>query len=167
MPGFRCITCGQFHPALPLVLGARAPAPWDAIPPADRSARTQLTSDQCIIDNVHFFLLGRLELPVLDGQNPFTWLTWVSVGAHNFERASALWHSQGRESEEPYFAWVQSALPYPRSTLELKADLITKPIGQRPLVILHETDHPLYREQCYGITMVRVQEIVEAALHEA
>jgi len=72
MPGFHCATCGSYHEELPLVLGARAPAAWEAIPAAEREARAQLSSDQCVIDDEHFFLLGRLELPVLDGEHPFT-----------------------------------------------------------------------------------------------
>jgi len=110
-------------------------------------------------------LLGRLELPVLDGPNPFTWLTWVSVSESNFKRASELWSVEGRESEPPYFAWLQSALPYPGGTLNLEASLVTKPLGERPSVVLHEAAHPLYREQTEGISMARVQRIVESALH--
>ena len=167
MQGFHCSSCGQYHDELPLVLGASAPAAWEAIPESEREARALLSSDQCIIDSSHFFLLGRLKLPVLDGPHPFTWLTWVSVSEANFNRAGELWSEKGRESEPPYFSWVQSALPYTGGTLNLKANLVTKPVGERPEVVLHEIDHPLYREQSRGISMARVQQIVEAALHGA
>ena len=39
------------------------------------------------------------------------------------------------------------------------------PLGQRPLITLEPTDHPLAVEQREGITMARVQEIAEAAFH--
>jgi hypothetical protein len=165
--GFHCSTCGKYHEELPLVLGAPAPAAWDAIPPADRTAHCAISSDQCVIKGEHFFVLGRLEIPILDGGDPFTWLCWVSLSEKNFDRACELWQQEGRESEPPYFAWVQSALPYPGGTLSLKANLVTQPLGQRPLVKLQESDHPLYIEQSQGITMARVKQIVEAALHEA
>jgi hypothetical protein len=165
--GFHCSTCGQHHPELPLVLGARAPAAWDAIPAGERTPACGLSTDQCVIQGKHFFILGRLELPVLDGDAPFTWLCWVSVSEKNFDRATELWEREGRESEPPYFAWIQSALPYPRTTLGLRANLVTLPLGQRPLVQLQESDHPLYLEQVRGITMARVRQIVEAALHSA
>ncbi|TXG86390.1 MAG: DUF2199 domain-containing protein [Thermomicrobiales bacterium] len=167
MKGFRCSTCGEYHDELPLVLGAPAPAAYEAIPSAEREQRASLSSDQCVIDDKHFFILGRLELPVTDGPHPFTWLTWVSLSEKNFLRASELWRTAGRESEEPYFARVQSALPYPGGTLSLQASVHTQPVGQRPLVLLLEADHPLYREQQHGITMARVQQIVESALHAA
>lgn len=165
--GFHCSTCGQYHAELPLVLGNPAPAAWEAVPPEERTEHCGLSSDQCVVKGEHFFILGRLEIPITDGDQPFTWLCWVSVSRKNFERACELWHQEGRESEPPYFAWVQSALPYPGGTLNLKANLVTQPLGQRPLVKLQESAHPLYVEQSQGITMARVKQIVEAALHEA
>jgi hypothetical protein len=146
-------------------LGAPAPALWYRIPECQREQRVLLSSDQCIIDGKHFFLLGRLAIPVHESADPFVWLTWVSVSEANFNRANDLWHTEGRESEPPYFAYVQSDLPYDSSTLSLKAQLITQPLGERPLVELEKTDHPLAAEQCNGIQLIRVQQIVEVALH--
>ena len=165
MSGFVCKTCGAFHEDMPRLLTVAAPAAWEALPEAERTRRALLTADQCVIDDAFFFILGRLELPVLDGGEPFTWMTWVSVSEGHFLRASQLWQAAGREAEPPYFAWVQSSLPYPAPTLNLKADLLTQPVGQRPKVMLQATDHPLYREQKSGISVERVQEIVEAILH--
>jgi hypothetical protein len=165
MTGFQCSCCGQFHDDLPMSLGSPAPAAWYDIPAEERADRAQLSSDQCIIDDEHFFLLGRLELPVVDSSEPFVWLTWVSVSESNFERANQLWDTQGRESEPPYFVWVQSALPYPGGTLSLKGELHTRPLGERPMVYLEPSDHPLSVEQRSGVTIARVQVIVEGALH--
>lgn len=147
------------------MLGAPAPAAYEAVPVVEREARCALSTDQCIIDNKYFFVLGRLEIPVLSQSTPFTWLCWVSLSEKNFERACELWHTEGRESEPPYFAWVQSALPYSQSTVNLKANLVTQPLGERPLVVLHAAEHPLYREQEQGVSIDRVQQIVEHALH--
>jgi hypothetical protein len=96
---------------------------------------------------------------------PFVWLSWVSVSEANFTRASELWSRPGREGEPPYFVWLQSALPYPGGTLSLRGSLHTQPVGCRPLIVLEASDHPLSVEQSQGITRARVQEIVEAALH--
>ena len=166
MTGFSCKTCGGFHEEMPRLLGVAAPAAWTALPESARR-RGHLTDDQCIIDDTWFFLLGRLELPVHDGGEPFTWMTWVSLSEDNFLRASELWQTRGREREPPYFAWIQSSLPYPVPTLNLKADLMTQPVGQRPKIFLQEVDHPLWREQKHGISTERVQEIVESILHRA
>jgi len=163
--GFVCSTCGAVHEEMPRVLSVAAPAAWEAIPENERASRALLSADQCVIDDAYFFILGRLELPVLDGGEPFTWMTWVSVSEASFLRASQLWWTPGRESEPPCFAWVQSSLPYPVGTLDMKADLITQPVGQRPTIRLQEADHPLYREQKLGIDRQRVQQIVESILH--
>jgi len=54
---------------------------------------------------------------------------------------------------------------YPETTISLKAELETRPLGERPLVHLEPTEHPLSREQRFGISMARVQQIVEVSLH--
>ena len=165
MNGFNCTTCGQFHDDLPMCLGASAPELYARIPEQERSTRVALTSDQCVIDEKHFFVLGRILIPVIGSSEPFVWLCWVSLSESNFLRACELWHTEGRESEAPYFAWVQSDFPYEPTTLSLKANLITMPLGERPIVELQACEHPLYIEQLNGITFERVQQIVEAALH--
>jgi hypothetical protein len=72
----------------------------------------------------------------------------------------------GRESEEPYFGWLSSDIPsYEPTTLELKTHVHTQPVGQRPVVELEPTDHPLAVEQRTGITVARVQRIAELMLH--
>lgn len=165
MTGFVCATCGQYHDELPMCFGAAAPALWLSFHEAERSVRGELTSDQCVVDGKHFFVLGRILLPVNDGPGPFVWLAWVSLSEKSFLRACELWHSEGRESEPPYFGWLQSALPYEPTTLSLKTTLQTMPVGERPTITLEPSDHPLSLEQQHGITMARVQQIAEAALH--
>lgn len=166
MKGFLCATCGQYHEHLPLCFGAAAPALWFAIPEAEREARAELASEQCIIDGKYFFVLGRIVLPLLDGPATFVWLAWASLSPANFLRMSTLWDTPGREAEPPYFAWLQSALPgYEPSTLSLKACVRTMPVGERPLIELEPCDHPLSREQRDGITLARLRQIASAVLH--
>jgi hypothetical protein len=167
MPGFQCVTCGQFHEHLPMCLGPSAPALWDTIPPEERESRAELSSDQCIIDDKHFFILGRLVIPVTDGPDPFIWLAWVSLSASNFARMRELWTTEGRETEPPYFGWFQSALPYPVTTLNLKASVQTMACGERPLISIEPGTHLLATEQQLGISIARVREIAEIALHGA
>lgn len=145
--------------------GPLAPALYFSIPENERDTRCLLSSDQCIIDEEHFFILGRIVLPVLDGPEPFIWLAWVSLSEKNFNRAAGLWNEVGREREPPYFGWLQSALPYKDSTINLKTMVHTQPVGERPLIELEETGHQLAIEQRHGITTSRIREIAEAALH--
>jgi hypothetical protein len=163
--GFHCSTCGQYHDGLPLAFGSPVPALFFDIPESEREARVMISSDQCVIDEKYFFVLGQLLIPIVGQENPFAWLCWVSLSQENFKRASDRWHTVGRESESPYFAWIQSALPYEQSTLNLKSSLITQPVGERPLIVLHEADHPMYREQANGVSLTHVQSLVERVLH--
>jgi hypothetical protein len=128
--------------------------------------RAELGSDQRIIDDQHHFVRGCLQIPVLDGLGPFIWGVWISLSEKSFERMSELWETPGREGEPPYFGWFSASLPGYPETLNPKTIVHTRPIGQRPLIELEPTDHPLAVEQREGITMARVQEIAEIVLHD-
>jgi hypothetical protein len=148
-----------------MVFGAPAPAAYEAISESERERRCAITTDQCIIDDSSFFVLGRLQIPVIDVTEPFTWLCWVSLSELDFNRASALWHAEGRESEPPYSVELATGLPYEQSTLGLSAKLVTQPLGQRPLVELEQTTHPLGLQQSKGIAIQLVQRLAEQLLH--
>lgn len=62
-----------------MCLGSPAPALWYSLPEGERAIRARLTSDQCVVDDQHYFVLGRLVIPVHDSSDPFVWLTWVSL----------------------------------------------------------------------------------------
>ena len=164
-PGYKCVTCGQWHDDLPMCFGPAAPYLYETMPPEERVQRAEINADQCVIDDEHFFVRGRLEISVLDNDGPFVWLVWVSLSLDNFMRACELWETPGREKELPYFSWLSSKLPYRPDTLSLKTKVHTRPVGQRPFIELEPIDHPLAIEQRNGITMSRIQEIVSAVLH--
>ena len=167
MTGFTCRTCGERHPDPPLVWGADAPAPYYDLAPAERE-RAALNADQCIIETptaTHFFVRGRLEIPIRDDEAVFAWLVWVSLSEASFGRTCELWEQEGRESEPPYFGWLCSLLPYPEPTVSLRTRVHTRPVGQRPFIELEPTCHPLAREQREGITRARVHAIAEHFLH--
>lgn len=165
MRGWRCRCCGEIHDELPMHHGAPAPALWFTLPEAEREERALLSSDLCLIDKQHGFIVGNLEIPVLDSDEPFSWDVWVSLSLPNFKRAWLLWKQPGRESEPPYFGWLSTALPGYPETLHLKTHVHTRAVGIRPLVELEPTDHPLAVEQRQGITLARVQQIAELVLH--
>ncbi len=163
--GYICHHCGQFHDGPPLSYGAPAPYYWYLIPEPERARRCILSSDQCIVDGKYFFMAGTIEIPVLGSPQSFSWTVWVSLSRENFERASALWETPGREAEPPYFGWLSTRLPLYPDTLNLKTLVHTQPVGLRPSVELEPTDHPLSVEQREGIPWARVQEIAELLLH--
>lgn len=165
--GYTCRGCGQHHSELPMHYGAPAPAQWLSIPEPQRGERAALTSDTCVIDGRHFFVVGNLEIPVHGFQERFSWDVWVSLSAESFARARELWDRHGRESEPPYFGWLCTALPGYPDTVALKTHVHTREVGRRPFVELEATTHPLAVEQRAGISLERVQEIAETVRHRS
>lgn len=126
---------------------------------------SELSSDQCVIQGQAFFMRGTIEIPVTDLGETLSWGVWVSLSPEKYARAGELWETPGRENEPPYFGWLSTALPTYPPTINLKTNLHIRPVGQRPLIELEPTDHPLAVEQRNGITLARVQQIAETLLH--
>ncbi|GLZ32408.1 hypothetical protein Lesp02_45960 [Lentzea sp. NBRC 105346] len=125
-----------------------------------------LGEEQCVINDEHFFVRGRIVLPVLDSDTDFEWGVWVSLSETNYDRMGEVWHDPDRVNEPPYFGWLSTELlVYEPSTLNLKTNLHTQEVGVRPTVELEPTDHPLAVEQRQGITLQRIQAITERVLH--
>jgi hypothetical protein len=123
--GYLCRCCGERHDGLPFAYGPDAPAPWHDGLAGDESS--VLEQDFCIIQAEHFFLRGRLVIPVHDADQDFAWTVWVSLSRPNFSRALDLWTTPGREQEPPYFGWLCTELPvYPATTLHLKTHVHTQ-----------------------------------------
>ncbi|MCB5166568.1 DUF2199 domain-containing protein [Streptomyces bambusae] len=162
--GFTCACCGEHHTELPLSYSTLAPDVWD--PSFEAEPDCMLSSDQCVIRGQHFFIRGLIEIPVIDSGDVFSWGVWVSLSKDNFVRARAVWDTQGRETEKPYFGWLSTELAlYPESTTNLRTNAHTRLVGMRPSIELEPTTHPLAVEQRTGITLARVREIAMSVLH--
>lgn len=163
--GFICRVCGQHHPELPMSFGTEAPAVYFAIPEDERTARCELTEEVCVVDDREFFIRGCLEIPVVDGPQPFVWGVWTSLSHASMQRMGQIWDRPGREGEPPCFGWLCTSLPLYPDTLQLKTRVHIRPLGQRPFVELEQNDHPLAIEQRTGITLDRVRQIAGQLLH--
>lgn len=162
--GYTCGSCGRRHEDLPLSYRTAAPAHWTDDLADDPNS--ELTPDLCVISGRHFFIQGNLEIPILGRGEVFAWGVWVSLSPENFARTTELWDEPGREAERPHFGWLSTELAgYPVSTLNLKTNVHTRPVGQKPYVEVEPTDHPLAVEQRTGITMTRVQHLAQLLLH--
>ncbi|MEV4123838.1 DUF2199 domain-containing protein [Nocardia sp. NPDC049707] len=162
--GFLCSCCGQEHDGLPFSYGMVAPIYWNE--DLKDGPGNLLDGERCVIGGEHFFIRARLILPIVDSENDFEWGVWVSLSKPNFTRATELWTSPERVQEPPYFGWLSTELPtYEPTTLNLKTNMHSQPVGVRPTVELEPTDHPLAVEQRTGITLTRVQAIAEQMQH--
>lgn len=165
-PGYRCSRCGAWHAELPLAYSAEAPDLWHMVSDEQR-ARSECSSDQCVIDGRYYFVRGCIEVPVLDGPGPLVWGVWVSLSATSFRRMQELWETPGRETEPPCFGWLNTQLPGYPTVLQVKTMVHYRPVGERPWIEVEPGGHPVAAEQCHGITWARVQEIAETVLHGA
>ncbi len=111
-----------------------------------------LSTDVCLIDKQHGFIVGNLEISIIGSSEQFSCDVWVSLSLPNFERVLQLWDQAGRESEPPYFGWLSTSLSAYPDTLHLKTTVQTGGFGRRPRVDLEPTDHSLAIEQRNGIT---------------
>ena len=164
--GYTCKTCGVTHEEQPTCFGAPLPHAAAVLPPEEFSRRVQASSDQCILDEEHFFILGNLDLPVRGAPTPIVWMVWTTLSPANFERASKLRHTAGtRRAEPPYFGWLSNQIPGYPSTLNLKLVVHTQPVGVRPRLEVVDEGHPLARDQAQGIDQERAGGLIHAAMH--
>ena len=161
---FFCVTCGAAHSGPPLSFAAPAPELWQPEMAADESCL--LDADLCVIGGERFFVRGLIELPVWDSPDVFTYSMWVSLSRPNFTRAVDVWEQPGRETEPPCFGWLANAIAgYEPTTLNLRTNVHTRPVGQLPYIELEPTGHPLAVEQRTGISRVRLEQIASFHLH--
>lgn len=146
--------------------GSDAPDHYHGVPEHEREQRAILGSDQCIIDDEHYFVRGCLNIPIQGTEDVVNWGVWVSLSEESFNRMSDLWETPGRESEPPYFGWLCTRLPGYPDTISLKTQVHTRPLGERPFIELEPTDHPLAVEQRSGISLARARKIAESLLHD-
>ncbi|MFD4675037.1 DUF2199 domain-containing protein [Lentzea sp. NPDC058450] len=163
--GFSCSCCGEVHDGLPFAYSMPAPVYWSE--EVAGLPGSFLAGEQCVIGNEHFFARGRIVLPVRDAEEDLEWGVWVSLSPANYQRMLDVFDEPARVDEPPYFGWLSTALPgYEYPTVNLKTKLHTQELGVRPLIELEPTGHPLAVEQREGITVARVQEFAEIALHQ-
>lgn len=164
-PRFLCQTCGRYHEGPPLIYDAAAPDIVKEIPEDQRERRIQHTPDTYMIDRDLYFILGNIEIPIIDTNDVLAWGVWIAVSEGIYQRYMELHDDPARAKEPPYLGWVSNRIPVYPDTRNIHATVQNRREGQRPLVKLDPSDHPLAIEQQDGITKSRVQKIAEAMNH--
>ena len=164
---YKCVTCGKSHKGLPLSFAADAPDMYANMNRDERDARSVRGSDQYIIDQEWFFVRGCLEIPIIGSSDVFLWGLWVSVREEVFDEISECWELVGREkSRGPFKGRLGNSLSIYPETLNLKVQILIRPVGERPTLLVEENDHCLAAEQRSGITQERAWELVALLLHQ-
>ncbi|MGG3452303.1 DUF2199 domain-containing protein [Domibacillus aminovorans] len=164
---YLCNYCGKYHDELPMSYGSPVPEYYYDVPTDEQESRIEMNEDMYIIDDKYFFVRGCIEIPVVDGEEPFIWDVWVSLSEMNFDKTIDYWEVRGREQElEPMFGWLSTSIPCYPETIDLKTMVHTRSVGMRPYIELEPTEHLLAIEQREGITIERIKQIAEELCNE-
>lgn len=161
---FTCSVCSEVHEGLP-DLGHDAPVYYYEVPENERVGGCSLNSDLCIIDNKHFFIRAVLLVPIIEIGQEFGWGVWSSLSEANFKRYQELWVAEDFSEAGPYLGWLSNRLPFYTDTLTLKVRVHLQNDGQRPLLELEPTDHPLAVDQREGLPLARAVDMVQRLMH--
>lgn len=145
--------------------GPPAPARYFDLSAQERTTRALLSSDQCIVDDREFYVLARLEIPVVGVDERFTWLMWVSLSESSYSAYEQSYEWPQRDHIGPFFAWIADDLPLYPATAGLKSRIHLRDNGIRPWVELEPSKHPLAVDQANGISAERAAAMVAFCLH--
>ena len=134
------------------------------VPTQEQENRIEMNEDLCIVDEEYFFIRGCIEIPVVNGSEPFIWDVWVSLSEDGFNKTTKYWEVEGREKQMK--RWLSTSIPCYPETIQLKTKVHTRTIGVRPFIELEPTKHPLSKEQREGITIERIKKIAEELCEE-
>lgn len=162
---FKCTCCGEVHEGSPS-FSFRAPAFYDQLDDVQQRELATLDSDTCTIcdgEHVDFFVRVCLEIPIHGVEAPFLWGVWVTLSEANFRRYLQTWDTP--DTSDSYFGWFSNQLPFYPDTINLKTQVRPRTGGNRPVLELEPTTHPLAVDFASGISVERAQEIAEAVMH--
>ena len=146
-----CATCGEQHDELP-ALAFAAPDAWHDADRATQERDFELTADECIWNEEHFFVRCVLELPFIEGGGCLHFGIWSSLSRASYERFALRWDDEFRSDEPPMFGWLSNSLPEYPETLNIACKVHLRDHGLRPVIELEPTDHLLAVQQREGIS---------------
>ena len=165
---FKCSTCGQVHDAEEISFGASAPVQWNLITQSERE-KSALGGEQCEIESAEgksYYIRACLNIPIRHTDRQFTWGVWCSLSEKSYAEISAHWNDPDRVKLGPYFGWLSTKIPEYPDTMYLKTKVHQRDVGQRPIVELESSNHPLSVDQRNGISTEHLRQIVETLLHQ-
>lgn len=154
-----CACCGERFTGLPMALAFEAPLGWEGLDDATRDA-SFIDTDFCEIRHaggrIDRFIRALLPFPVPGLGEEFHFNVWSSVS----EKSWAVYEDgfrSGVYGEQGCFGYLSNEIPGFPARASLHANVWFQDDRMRPLMELHETDHPLYFAQRDGIDVGQVE----------
>lgn len=158
---YTCVSCGEVHEDLP-DLSFDRPSYAADIPDDEFEKRVKLNEDLCVIDDEYYFIRGVLKIPIPENEQDLGFGVWVSQKKENFE---TYLDNYDTPDIGPFFGWLSNEFKFGgEPTLNLKTMAHFQGDGQRPLIELDESDHPLSMAQRNGISIDEAWKIVHEYL---
>ena len=162
---FQCRICGKWHDELLFDLAFDEPIHIAELDDETRTRQVTSLGGFRILrrDNeLHYFILGMIELPIIGTVEHLRYAAWTTLSATSFDAATKAYRE--RTAAGPFFGWLSNHIPDYPPTAALPAHVHMR-AGMRARIELEANQHPLSVEQRKGITLERVQQIVERHLH--
>lgn len=145
-----CSCCGEVHDDLPDLTFDR-PGYASDVPAEEFEKRVKLNEDFCVVDDEFYFIRGVIRIPIRNNKQDLGFGVWVSQKKDNFETYLG---NLDTPDIGPHFGWLSNEFTFGgEPTLNLKTMAHFQGNGQRPLIELGESEHPLYLAQSNGISM--------------
>lgn len=145
---YTCSCCGEIHDDLP-DLSFDRPSYASDVADDEFDKRVNLNEDLCVVDDELYFIRGVIKIPIRENEQNLGFGVWVSLKKENFE---AYLENYDTPDIGPFFGWLSSEFKFGgEPTLSLKTMAHFQGNGQRPLIELDESDHPLSVAQRNGI----------------
>lgn len=147
---------------LPMDLGYSWPDTYD--PKSEQ--RATLNDDFCHIEHsegdIDRAIRCVLNIPVLGVDDMFAFGVWMSVSQKSWDIYSAGFNN-GSYEVDACFGYLLNSLPGSPTSLLLHANVTFGEGKSRPVVWLHDADHPIVEAQRNGVTLGQVEEWVASA----
>ena len=154
----QCSTCGKPHPRAEMELSFKRPDVIAALTEDERKTDATESDDLCALRKERFFVRATLPLRVDEWNEDYHIGIWVEVGRETFSRILDTWTDPDQEKEPPMPAMLANDIPSFEPTCGMAVTLQLTGPTTRPQVLVPESDHPLHREQCLGISAHRAIE---------
>jgi hypothetical protein len=176
---WKCGSCEEWHTGAVLDIGYDHPDFWsdentEAFQHAKRAGApdrdlngTFLDEDFCAVDGNHFFMRGRIALPILGTREKFYWGVWGSLSRPSMETAISYYAKpQAAPLMQSLFSWLNNRIKFYPQHDNIKMQAHLQPGDARPLFEIETTNLPLSRDFHDGIPPSRVKDIMKFSLPE-
>ncbi|RAJ00279.1 hypothetical protein LX64_03981 [Chitinophaga skermanii] len=149
----KCAQCGELHDEWPAI-GFTSPFHYHILSEEDKANIATLTDDICVIKHdtqTDYFIRAVMEIEVKDHCDTLEYGVWVSLSDSSIEDYITRSSEEGT-CDVNYFGFLCSQIPGYDSTLSIKTNVHFTGGGQRPMIYLEKTSHPLSVDFHEGIS---------------